>query len=196
MHATAITSTVAAGHLARLRGAIIELTLMKRGRGGRSGECTGQSIRAARQKSRAACAARQRHANAQSGGPEADLRVRAVAKGLTGAAPATTQVRRCHARHRPSAAAEDLEVAANLQRPVLLRIDREHAIARGQRPGLTARRLAAGAEADLVMRAVAVGFVLRSPTPAQRGAKARARPIDLQLRAKGIRAALAHARKI
>jgi hypothetical protein len=30
MHATAMTSTVAAGHLARLRGAIIELTLMKR----------------------------------------------------------------------------------------------------------------------------------------------------------------------
>ncbi len=80
----------------------------------------------------------QRRAHA---GAEADLRVRAVAERLGGAAAAATQVSRSDARHDPAGAARDLEIAAHPQGAVGLRIDRQHAVAHGEH--LRRRRKAA-----------------------------------------------------
>jgi hypothetical protein len=58
-------------------------------------------------------------------------RVRAVAIRLVGAAATTTQRRARHARHDAPGAADDLHVAAHLQRSVGLWIDRQRSVAQG-----------------------------------------------------------------
>src|SRR5262249_7129955 len=98
---------------------------------------------------------------------------------LVGAAAAAAEIRGGEARHCASRTAHDLEIAAHAQRTIGLRVDREHPIAHREHLGLAGRRLTAGREADLVMRAVAVGLVLRGAAAAQRGAKARWGAIDL-----------------
>src|SRR5687768_17608019 len=54
---------------------------------------------------------------------KADLRMRAVAEGFRAAAAAAAQPRGFHARDDAPGAADDLHVAAHLQRPVGQRID-------------------------------------------------------------------------
>src|SRR6185503_3803707 len=96
----------------------------------------------------------------------------------------------------PSGAADDLQVAADRERTVQLRIDREHAVAHRQHLWVAARRLARSIEADLIVRAVAERFVLRSSAAAQRRAESARLAVELQLTAERIRPALAHAREI
>ena len=116
--------------------------------------------------------------------------------GLFAAAAAATQTRAGDARDDAAGAADDLQIAADRERTVRLRIDREHAVAHRQHVGLAARRLARRVEADFVVRAVAERLVLRGAAAAQRRAKAARLAVDLQLAAERVRPALAHAREV
>jgi hypothetical protein len=75
----------------------------------------------------------------------------AIAKGLAGARAAATQPRGLHARHDTPGAADDLQVAAHLQRPVGQRVDGERAIAYRQHVGLASRRLPGRLKIHLMM---------------------------------------------
>src|SRR4030095_103589 len=90
---------------------------------------------------------------------ESDQRMAAIAERLVVARSATTQPGRLQARDHASRAADDFHVAADLQRPVGLRVDGERAITHREHVGLAGRRLAARGELDLVVRAVAERLV-------------------------------------
>src|SRR5262249_12320198 len=118
---------------------------------------------------RSRCGRRARDAEGQSemrpylgsAGAEADAGVGAVAEGLGVAAAAAAEFCLRHACDDAAGAARDLEVAAYAQRTVDLGIDREGAVALREHGGFAGRRLAAGRELHVVMRAVAEGLVLR-----------------------------------
>src|SRR6188768_3270728 len=117
----------------------------------------------------------------------------AVAEGLVGARPTTTQTRRFHARDHAARAADDLHVAADLQGTVGLRIDREWSITHRQHVGLAGGRLAARDELYFVVRAVAERLVPGGAAAAQRHAVAEARrSIELDVGAEGVGPVLAH----
>src|SRR6185437_7403019 len=99
-------------------------------------------------------------------GPEADFRVRAVAKGFVGTAAAAAEIRRGHARHGPARAAQDLEISTHPQRAIELRVYRQHTIPRSEHVGLAGHRLTACGEPDRMMRAIAIRLVLRGAAAA------------------------------
>src|SRR5258708_1312545 len=110
--------------------------------------------------SRMACT-RWRTPSARCSGPEADLRVRAVAERLVGPAAPTPETGLRYARDHAARAARDLQVSRDFERPIRLRIDGEGSIPGGQGFGFfQRRRFARCREIHRVMRAVAERLVL------------------------------------
>lgn len=116
----------------------------------------------------------------------------AVAERLGIAGAATAQARLRHARDDAAGAAGDLQIAAHLQRAIRLQIDCERAVAHDEHLGLVGRRrLARGGEADCMVRTVAIGFVLRCTTAAQRGAEDARLTVETHIRAHRVGSRLA-----
>src|SRR4051794_1857858 len=114
-------------------------------------------------------------------GAEPDLLMRAVAERLRATRAASAQLRALNAGDDASGSADHLEVAADLQRTVEQWIDRERAVAHGEHVGAGRGRFAGRREADFMMRAVAVGLVLRCAAAAERGAIADGLPVETDL---------------
>src|SRR6266702_5717712 len=127
---------------------------------------------------------------------ESDARVGAVAERLRGAAAAATQLRCHHTGNHAPGATRDLQVAANRQGAVELRVDGQHAVASRKRIGLAAGRLAGRVELNFVMGAVAERLVLRSTASAQGSAEADGLAVELELTSESVGTSFANARQV
>src|ERR1700741_5497702 len=101
---------------------------------------------------------------------EADLAMRAVAVGLVLRLSAAAQPGLAHPVDRVAGAADDFQVAGDLQRPILLWIHLERPAPRFQWPGFLRFAIAAGYEAALGMAVVAERLVLRQAAATPGGA--------------------------
>src|SRR5262249_37833184 len=107
---------------------------------------------------------------------EADALMRAVAERFAGAAAATAKARTGQSADHAAGAADNFEIAANGERSVELRLDRERAIAHSRHVGAGAVQTRCGFAARMkrrgVVAAVAERLVLTRAATAQGGAVA------------------------
>src|SRR5260221_9783940 len=129
-------------------------------------------------------------------GAEADARVRTVAERLVGTAAAAAQPCLHHAGDDAPGATGNLEVPAHPQRPVGFRLYSQRTVADRQHVGLAGRGLAGRRELDLVMRAIAIGLVLRGTAAAEGGAILSSLAAEPQVRAHRVRTAFANGNQI
>src|SRR5450631_1067637 len=127
---------------------------------------------------------------------KADFCVRPVAKRFGLAAAAAAEPRALNASHHTTRAARDLKISLNLQRTISFGFDREQSVANRQHIRCAGRRLAACAEAHIMMRAVAIRLIVRGAAAAQIHAKGCGNHRELQYPAKRVRARFAYGGQI
>src|SRR5437868_2729776 len=127
---------------------------------------------------------------------EPDARVRPVAEWLVLRAAAAAQARRGDPLHGATGAGADLEVARDLEGPVLGGHDRERAVALRERLARLGGGLAAGGKGDTRVRAVAERLVLRGPAPTERRAEHGAVTLDGERPVDGQRTVLSDANDV